>query len=132
MIINMGLQISCIAAMQSTDALTVGSIVAVLLFLNSLGIFALLFKVGKYIGETDRRMLTFEDTFRRVETSESKNTDTLRTHGESLIKIETDLTNVKSDVRLVRDRQHQLANVLSQVTLRPITLNRTIEGREGE
>ena len=120
----------CIAVMQSTDALTVGSIVAVLLLLNSLGIFALLFKVGKYIGETDRRLLTFEDTFRRVESSESKNTDTLRLHGETLIKIETDLTNVKSDVRLVRDRQHQLANALSQVSMRSITLERAIEDKE--
>jgi hypothetical protein len=64
--------------------LMLNAIILVVTGLNTLGVFALLFKAGKYVGETDTRLDVLEDTARRHDGV----AQTLIRQGERLARLE--------------------------------------------
>lgn len=108
------------------------SIVTVVSLLNALGIFLLLFKMGRYTGVTDTRITKLEECVVKSMHEDEKILDQLTRHGESLARLETDSNNMKADMRSVRERQHDLANSITKATLQPVILRPLASGHEGE
>lgn len=132
--IILGAQImySILLIAESNDAatITLSSIIAFTTLLNSIGVFGLLFKIGKYIGTTDARLQSLE-TKATGNTAEAKATsDVLMKHGESLARLETEVSSMVQDVRVVKARQHDLANIIMRVTMQPVELRQIID-KEG-
>lgn len=122
--------------MDNNTAYALHIAIAVVLGLNSIGVFALLFRVGKYIGTTDTRLATLESLASQSNREYMEVSAALVKHGETLIKLETQMESLITEVKLVRQRQHDLANHINalgvSVQLRPaIIASESNEEKEG-
>jgi hypothetical protein len=116
------------AAAVTPSPITFTSLVAVITLLSSLGVFALLFKIGVFVGTAGQRITALE-VDKTANALESKAISaTLAHHGETLAVMTNDVQNIKKDLRVVRERQHDLANVMTQATLVPVRLKPIGEG----
>ena len=109
-----------------------GMVVAVITLLSSLGVFALLFRIGLFVGTANQRLTTLEAN-KDANIEEVKGiTTTLGRHSETLAVMTSDVHSIKQNLRIVRERQHDLANVLTQVTLKPVQLKPIGSGGDNE
>ena len=106
----------------------INAIIAGLAFLNTLGIFGLIFHVGQYIGKNDQR---WNDTEKRLSMLDS----TMATiHSQEIMQAKLDLIvaglkttvdesrlEMKTEIQSLRRRSHELANIIQQVILKSKT-----------
>lgn len=110
---------------------TIGAITAFGTFANLVVLVGLIYKVGRYTGTTDTTIQAMEKSITSVTVAEEKIQATQQHHGESLVRLETESRNMMADLRTVRDRQHEFANILTQFTLNPVRL-KSLERRDAE
>lgn len=108
---------------------TIGAITAFGTFANLIVLIGLIYKIGRYTGTTDTTIQVMEKSIQAVTVTEEKILAQQQHHGEALARLEVESKNMYSDLRIVRDRQHDLANTLTGMTLRPIQLRPIHESR---
>lgn len=115
--------------------------IALIQILTAGGVLALFFRMGKYVGTNDQTIVGIQNSVSRVERSlddhvasvnkvEEHIVATQTRHGETLVKLETKVDNMDRDVRLVRDRQHDFANILTKAMAHPVILRQEEERQE--
>lgn len=112
--------------MLSSDAgvTPVSAIIAGLAFLNTLGIFGLIYHVGQYVGRNDQRWTEAE---KRLSVLDAAMTVI---HAQEITQAKLDAAimglktivedsrrETKEEIQLLRRRSHELANVIQQVVL---------------
>lgn len=101
---------------------TINGITAFGTFANLVVLIGLIYKIGRYTGTTDTTIQTMEKSIQAVTATEEKILSQQHHHGEALARLEVESKNMQSDLRTVRDRQHDLANTLTRMTLSPVPL----------
>jgi len=101
---------------------TINGITAFGTFANLVVLIGLIYKIGRYTGTTDTTIQTMEKSIQAVTATEEKILSQQHHHGEALARLEVESKNMQSDLRTVRDRQHDLANTLTRMTLSPVQL----------
>lgn len=118
---SMPLSVLFTILLSATDATPLSVIIAGLAFLNTLGIFGLIFHVGQYVGKNDIKWIETEKRLQALDATLS----TL--HAQEISQIRTDAiltglrtvieTEMKVEIQLLRKRSHELANIMLRFTL---------------
>ena len=95
---------------------------------NFAAIAALLYKVGRYVGTNDEKIMgiqkeilevknSLHDHFQYDSSIDSQIQATQVKHGESLARVETECSTMQRDILIIRDRQHAMTNSLNVLGL---------------
>jgi hypothetical protein len=123
-----------------SEVTSLNAVIAGLAFLNTLGIFGLIFHVGQYIGKNDQR---WSEAEKRLAALDSAMTVI---HNQEIMQAKLDLvvtglkttveeskTEVRAEIQILRKRSHELASVIQQVLLKSkVQLQSQIELDETE
>ena len=126
------------------DSVTSGAVAFVTAFgtfANLVVLIGLIYKIGRYTGTTDTTITGMKESIAGVKvnlqehiTSVTKADEQILLiqgkHGESLARLETQAANMERDILLVRDRQHDFANLLGRLTLDDVKLRQIPGGRQ--
>lgn len=111
-----------IALAETGTTTPLNMVIAGLAFLNTLGIFGLIYHVGTYVGRNDQR---WEATEKRLSTLDS-HLSMLQSQEVTQAKIETMVASLKAafeesrvevrnEIQLLRRRSHDLSNALQRI-----------------
>lgn len=107
--------------LAAQEATSLNVVIAGLAFLNTLGIFGLIYHVGQYVGKNDQQWRTAEKRLAELDTALAL----IRSQELNQVKTEVALsalktiieTEMKSEIQLLRHRSHELANIMLRLTL---------------
>lgn len=101
---------------------TIAGVTAFGTFANLVVLVGLIYKIGRYTGTTDQTIVGMEKSIAALTETEKGVVATQAVHSLALQKLQSDSSNMQSDVKTVRDRQHEFANILTQFTMQQINL----------
>lgn len=107
-----------------SGATQLNAVIAGLAFLNTLGIFGLIYHVGRFVGDNSRRWLDAEKrlldldvALKAVHTQEVIQTKNDAVMASIKTTLEEFKTEMRAEVKLLRRRSHDLANLISRLVL---------------
>jgi len=108
------------ALLADANVSPISGVIAGLAFLNTLGIFGLIFHTGWYVGDTNRwrdgvetRLTNLESSITAVHSQEIMQAET-KTILEGMSKA---ISEMKDEIKLVRKRSHDLSNTMARLVL---------------
>ena len=108
------------AVLADASVTPISAIIAGFAFLNTLGIFGLIFHTGWYIGDTNRWRTGVETRLSSLESSMTV------VHSQEILQAETKtilegmskaMSEMKDEIKLVRKRSHDLSNTMARLVL---------------
>ena len=111
----------CLFLLLAESGVTpINAIIAGLAFLNTLGIFGLIYHAGLYVGdynrwrqEAEKRLSTLNEAITAIHDQEIIQTETKTV----LVGVKTTMDEMKSEIKLVRKRSHDLSNIIARLVL---------------
>jgi len=116
-------------AQEAPLATTIGGITAFGTFANLVVLIGLIYKIGRYTGTTDQTIAGMRESISSLTKSEERIIATQDLHGIALSKLEVNSGNMQTDLRAVRDRQHDFASLLTRLTMERVELKPVRDSR---